>query len=171
MSWPVGIASGTLSCTAGKSVMSVDTSSRGQAARPYSIMLHCKHTTQHFRVSWFPLHHSPEVALRLTEILSNHIFVLRPETLFKENKAQNEISLKHCGSGSCIFKSSLWEVGYKSILGSTERFILIFNLGRSFRGLLNISIFLALASGGRSVWLLSLCRTRRRNLGSFNDSL
>lgn len=34
MSWAVGIASGTLSPTTGKSVVSVDMSSRGQAACP-----------------------------------------------------------------------------------------------------------------------------------------
>ncbi len=36
---PVGIASGTLSPTAEKSVVSVDMSSRGQAACPYNAAL------------------------------------------------------------------------------------------------------------------------------------
>lgn len=39
MSWPVGIASCTVSPTAEKSVMYVDMSSRGQAACPYNAAL------------------------------------------------------------------------------------------------------------------------------------
>lgn len=42
MNWPVGIASGTLSPTAGgkkKSVMAVDVRNRGQAVCPYNSVL------------------------------------------------------------------------------------------------------------------------------------
>lgn len=68
------LLAGARSPTAEKSVMSVDMSCRGHAARPYNAAH--THAEQHFRFAWFVIHHFPrEAALRPKETSFNNIFL------------------------------------------------------------------------------------------------